>query len=176
MSGTVVWFTGLPSSGKSTLAERVHQHLRERKVTACLLDGDTVRSLMAPTLGYTDDARSGFYRVLAKLAAELARQGLVVLVAATAHRREYRELARLLAPSFLEVWVTTNISECRARDPKGLYAASAQAPGNLPGVDVPYEAPENPDVLANGGHDPCAIDRIISLIVGPNGGAQRRHH
>lgn len=164
MSGIVVWFTGLPASGKSTLAQQVRQRLQGQHVTACLLDSDTVRSLLAPTLGYSDDARAAFYRALANLAAELARQGLVVLVAATAHRREYRELARLVAPAFLEVWVTTNLDDCRARDPKGLYAASVGSRGSLPGADVHYETPERADVLAGGGSDSAAQDRIVSLI------------
>ena len=79
--------------------------------------------------------------MLARLAAELARQGLIVLVPATAHLLAYREHARRLAPRFLEVWVTTPLEECRRRDPKGLYAGADRLPGHMPGVDLPYEAP-----------------------------------
>ncbi len=164
MSGAVVWFTGLPASGKSTLASEVQRRLRERGVTPCLLDGDVVRALLAPLLGYADQARTTFYTALASLAAELARQGLIVLVAATAHQREYRIRARELAPRFIEVWVTTPLEECQKRDVKGLYAAAAASPGTLPGAGVAYEAPAHAEVLATGGHDEQAVARVLALL------------
>ncbi len=164
MTGVVVWFTGLPASGKSTLAEEVHRRLRERGATACLLDGDVVRRLLAPLLGYSDEARAAFYAALAGLSAELARQGLTVLVAATAHLREYRRRARELAPRFIEVWVTTELEECRKRDPKGLYAAASLKPGTLPGVDLAYEAPTQAEVRATGGQDVQAVERVLALL------------
>lgn len=164
MSGVVVWFTGLPSSGKSTLAREVQRRLRERGVTPCLLDSDVVRGLIAPELGYSQEDRKAFYAALAALSAELARQGLTVLVAATAHRREYRERARELAPAFVEVWVATPLEECRSRDSKGLYAVAASRPGTLPGRDLAYEPPARPDVLANGGRDDRALERVLTLL------------
>lgn len=164
MSGTVVWFTGLPSSGKSTLAQRVHGRLHERGVTACLLDSDALRRLLAPLLGYSEQERDAFYAALAGLAAELASQGLTVLVAATAHRQEYRARARGLAPRFIEVWVATPLDECRRRDSKGLYAAAAGRPGTLPGVDVAYEPPSDAQVVAAGGRDERAVDRVLDLL------------
>lgn len=164
MSGVVVWFTGLPCSGKSTLAEEVQRRLIERSVLPCLLDGDVMRRVLAPHLGYTKDARLVFYTSLADLAAELARQGLVVLVPATAHRREYRERARERAPRFIEVWVTASLAECERRDRKGLYGAPAGERQALPGVGVPYEAPENADVKASGGHDSWALEQILALL------------
>ncbi|HVJ17133.1 MAG TPA: adenylyl-sulfate kinase, partial [Polyangiaceae bacterium] len=145
MTGVVVWFTGLPASGKSTLARVVQTRLRERGEPPCVLDGDVMRHLLAPLLGYSDHERDLFYEALAGFAAELASQGLTVLVPATAHRRAYRRRARELAPRFVEVWVTTPLADCRARDDKGLYAAAmaADSPGTLPGVGQPYDAPEH---------------------------------
>jgi adenylylsulfate kinase len=163
MSGAVVWFTGLPASGKSTLAQAVHARLHGSGSTACVLDGDVFRKLVVPTLGYSEPERAAFYEALAQLAAELARQGLIVLVAATAHRREFRRRARSLAPRFFEVWVATPLEECRQRDPKGLYAADAAA-GELPGASVGYEQPENADVRAAGGEERDAVDRILGLL------------
>jgi adenylylsulfate kinase-like enzyme len=128
------------------------------------LDGDTLRAIISPTLGYSEEERGQFYTALAGLAAMLARQGLVVLVPATAHLKEYRAMARHLASHFLEVWVTTPLGECQRRDPKGLYAAAEAAPGHFPGVDVGYEEPERPDVLANGGEDASAVARISELV------------
>ena len=164
MSGAVVWFTGLPSSGTSTLAQEVHRRLRDRGETPCLLDGDVVRGLMAPQLGYSEEDRAAFYAALGGLSAELARQGLTVLVAATAHQRAYRRRARELAPLFIEVWVTSSLEECRSRDAKGLYAAATGKTGTLPGVDLAYEAPAHAEVLASGGRDEQAVERVLTLL------------
>jgi adenylylsulfate kinase len=166
MTGIVVWLTGLPSSGKSTLARAVRDRLLSQGTSPCILDGDVLRAIIAPTLGYSEEERSQFYVALARLAAELAQQGLVVLVPATAHLKEYRQMGRQLAPRFIEVWVTTPLPECQRRDPKGLYAA-ATAGGHLPGVNLHYEEPEHADLLANGGEDPVALERILDLIVIP---------
>jgi adenylylsulfate kinase len=164
MSGVVVWFTGLPASGKSTLARGLQSHLRERGELPCVLDGDVVRGVLAPLVGYSDRERDAFYEGLAGLAAELAGQGLTVLVPATAHRRAYRQRARELAPRFVEVWVTTPLADCQARDEKGLYTAAATTPGTLPGVGQPFEAPEHAEIHARGGRDGDAIERITNLL------------
>jgi adenylylsulfate kinase len=164
VTGAVIWFTGLPASGKTTLAKEVHQRLLEQGVACCVLDGDIVRQLIAPLLGYSERARTAFYGVLAGLAGELAGQGLVVLVPATAHREAYRERARRLAPAFLEVWVTTPLEECQRRDDKGLYAAARTKPGRLPGVGVPYERPRSAAVAASGGRDRGAADAIVAWV------------
>jgi adenylylsulfate kinase len=164
MSGVVVWFTGLPASGKSTLARDVRACLRERGEPTCVLDSDVVRQLLAPLLGYSDHDRDVFYEALAGLAAELASQGLTVLVPATAHRRSYRRRARELAPRFVEVWVTTPLAECQARDDKGLYAGAAREAGTLPGVGQPYESPEHAEIQAGGGRDEIAIARLLALL------------
>ena len=173
-SGVVVWFTGLPSSGKSTLAREVQKRLRERGVLACLLDSDALRPILAADLDYGAAGRSSFYAALAALAASLAEQGLVVLVAATAHRRDYRERARTLAARFIEVWVTTGLDECRRRDDKGLYAAAMAQPNDLPGVGVPYEAPEHPELTAAGGHDTWAIEELLARLSPDSTGRDRR--
>jgi adenylylsulfate kinase len=155
VKGVVVWITGLPASGKSTLAARVHEAL----AGSVLLDGDALRALF--DLGYQPADRGRFYDILARLAALVAAQGLVVLVPATAHERRYRERARRLAPRFLEVFVRTPLAECRKRDPKGLYARDV--PG-LPGLGVAYEEPTEPDVVAVGGRDEAAARRILALV------------
>ena len=162
MSGVVVWICGLPSSGKSTLAVRVRELLRERRVPACLLDGDEARREVFPSLGYGEHDREAFYAGLASLAALLARDDLIVIVAATAHRRLFRERARAKAPRFLEVFVDADAEECRARDAKGLYAASRDTmKGSLPGVHVAFEPPHAPDIVARGGHDEAAAAAIV---------------
>ena len=163
--GAVVWFTGLPSSGKSTLAERVRAALRAQGQMALRLDGDEVRRALVPPPGHWPSERDAFYETLARLAGLLAKQGAIVLVAATAHRRAHRERGRELAPRFVEVHVTTPVEECERRDAKGLYAlARAGKAPLLPGVGVVYEVPEKPDVVATGGEDGAAIALVLSLL------------
>ncbi|CAN96175.1 MULTISPECIES: adenylyl-sulfate kinase [Sorangium] len=162
MSGGVVWITGLPSSGKSTLAARAHRALLGEGRASCLLDGDEVRDALVPRPGYDPRARDDFYETLARLAALLARQGPIVIVAATAHRRAYRERARALAPRLIEVYVDVAPATCRERDPKGLYhAAGAGEIGALPGAGADYEAPLAPEVVARGGEDEAALAALL---------------
>jgi adenylylsulfate kinase len=161
--GAVVWITGLPSSGKSTFAGRLRQWLAEVGRPSCTLDGDEVRQALVPAPGYTPGARDDFYATLARLAALIAAQGLVVVVPATAHRAAYRAEARRLSPRFVEVYVDVPVDECRRRDAKGLYAAAV---GALPGDDVAYEAPDAPEVMAKGGQDDEAVGRVMALLLG----------
>lgn len=163
--GIVIWMTGLPSSGKSTLAELARETIERAGFGCCTLDGDAVRSALVPAPGYSPESRDAFYATLARLAAMLAAQGLVVLVPATAHRAVYRAEARALAPDFIEVFVKTNAAECASRDTKGLYAAvgSGRAAG-LPGADLDYERPDHPEVVAEGGRDAAAAGRLAEMV------------
>ena len=163
MSRAVVWFTGLPASGKSTLARQVQAHLTRAGRASLLLDGDELRGILGEH-AYGAEDRTRFYRALAALAALLARQGIIVLVAATAPRRADRDHARAALHgdgAFVEVWVDTPLAECEARDPKGLYARArrGEAP-ELPGVGVAYEPPVSPEVIATGGRDDDAVTAI----------------
>jgi adenylylsulfate kinase len=163
--GTVVWITGLPSAGKSTFAARALETLRERGVAACVLDGDAVRASLVPAPGYDEAGRRDFYESLARLAATLASQGLIVLVPATAHRNAFRERARELAPRYLEVLVDTPLAECAARDTKGLYARSQSGEtSHVPGAGEAYERPAAPDVVAAGGSDPSALAALLGRL------------
>lgn len=174
--GAVVWITGLPGAGKSALAARVADRLRTAGVPCAVLDGDEVRWALERPAGLGAAERDAFYASLARLAAVLARQGLAVLVAATANRAAYRDRARALAPRYAEVYVATPADACARRDPKGLYAAArAGLAAEVPGVGAPYEAPSAPDVVASGGEDAAAADQIVervhALMGRPGGGA-----
>ncbi len=160
--GAVVWLTGLPASGKSTLAARIAERVG---LGAVLLDSDALRPALAPDLGYGAEDRDELYRRLAHLAAVIARQPCVVLVAATAPARAHRARARAMAPRFVEVYLDVPLAECAARDPKGLYAKAraGQAP-DLPGAGAAYEPPDQPDVVARGGEDDAAVDAVLALL------------
>lgn len=169
MTGTVVWITGLPSSGKSTLAARVVERLRADGMAAALLDGDQVRGALDPRPGYDPESRSRYYGTLARLAALLARQGLVAVVAATAHRRAFRARARAVAPRFIEVFVDVPLEVCAARDTKGLFAAARRGTvTELPGVGSGFEPPLAPDVVADGGEDATAPAVVAALVRAPD--------
>jgi adenylylsulfate kinase-like enzyme len=157
-AGAVVWFTGLPSSGKSTLARATRRALGP--LPCVVLDGDEVRASLTPAPGYDDASRADFYETLARLAATLAKQGLVVLVAATAHLRRFRDRARALSPRFYEVFVDTPPEVCRQRDTKGLYAAGTP---HLPGADAAFEAPTAPALVVRPS-DADAAGAVARLI------------
>lgn len=160
-----MWISGLPSSGKSTFARGLSARLRQVTAPHCVLDGDAVRAALHPAPGYTPEARAHFYETLVDLAVLLANQGLIVLVAATAGLREYRERARERAPRYFEVEVATELAECERRDSKGLYAgARAGRVEHVPGVSAPYERAESPDVVASGGKDEAALQRALSVL------------
>jgi adenylylsulfate kinase len=157
-AGAVVWFTGLPAAGKSTLATRVRDQLGGIPI---VLDSDSLREV----LGYERSHRDDFYRVLGRLAVLLADQGHVVLVAATAPRRAHRDEVRAAVARFIEVHVASPRAVCEARDVKGLYAtARAGAAPDLPGLGAPYEPPDAPEVVARGGHDHVAAATVVALL------------
>lgn len=163
-SGWAVWLTGLPASGKTTIARRLQQRLRRHDPGVVLLDSDALRPILDPTPQYDETARSAFYARLLDLVELLVRQGLKVIVAATANRRAYRDLARARLPRFAEVWVKCPLATCRRRDPKGLYArALAGEIGDFPGVNSRYEAPTAAECIINS--DACTPDEAVDLLL-----------
>jgi bifunctional enzyme CysN/CysC len=146
---TVLWFTGLSGSGKSTIANLVEKRLYARGRHTIVLDGDNVRHGLNRDLGFTDADRVENIRRVAETAKLMSDAGLIVLVSFISPFRSERETARGLLPEgeFVEVFVDTPIDICRRRDPKGLYArADAGELKNFTGVDSPYEPPAAPDV------------------------------
>jgi adenylyl-sulfate kinase len=151
-SSIVVWFTGLPASGKSTLAARVQHALSEEGRQAVILDGDAMRRGLCRDLGFSSEDRAENVRRVAEVARLFVDAGLIVLVALVSPLRVDRAKARaLFGPGeLIEVFVDTPVGECEARDPKGLYArARAGAVTDLTGVGSPYEPPETPDLVVN---------------------------
>jgi adenylyl-sulfate kinase len=168
--GVTLWFTGLPASGKSTIAAAVEERLVEAGRPAYLLDGDNLRHGLNGNLGFSDDDRRENIRRTAHVACLLADAGLVTLVSLVSPFREDRDRARELHRReelpFLEVWVSTSAEECERRDPKGLYARArrGELPG-LTGVSAPYEPPLEPE-LEIGGEVAVeeAVERVLALL------------
>lgn len=163
--GAVVWVTGLPGSGKSTFAQRLRDRLGRAGVPTILLDGDEVRAALVPPPGYGPAEREAFYGTLGNLALLFAGQGAVAIVAATAHRRAFRDRIREGVPRFVEVFVDVPLEVCMTRDPKGLYArARAGGAPELPGAAREYEPPLAPEVVSRGGEDEGAVEKVLDRL------------
>jgi len=146
----VLWFTGLSGSGKSTLANLIEKRLHAAGNHTYLVDGDNVRHGLNKDLGFTPEDRVENVRRVGELARLMADAGLIVLVSLISPFRNERQMARerLDTGEFLEVFVDTPLEECERRDPKGLYRkARAGALKNFTGIDSPYEAPLNPELV-----------------------------
>ena len=167
--GATIWFTGLPASGKSTLAVAVERALVETGQVAYLLDGDNIRHGLSDDLGFSAGDRAENIRRVGHLARLLADSGVVALASLVSPLKSDRDTARELSTvaklPFIEVYVSTPRSECEKRDPKGLYArAKAGELRGLTGVDAPYEPPENPDLVVDTtGAD---IDKLVAQVLG----------
>jgi adenylylsulfate kinase len=145
--GFALWLTGLPSSGKTSLARALSRLLHERGITVQILDSDELRRRLTPKPTYSQEERDWFYDIIAFLAELLTANGVHVLIAATAPRRAYRQAAREAIERFVEVYVECPPEVCRARDPKGLWERADRGEiATLPGVGTPYEAPVAPEV------------------------------
>ena len=164
-TGFAIWLTGRPAAGKTTLARQMRQLLAEQGIHSVILDSDELRTILTPRPVYSEEERNRFYEMLALLAAWLVNNGVNVLVAATAHRRLYRQQARTLIERFAEVYVECPSELCRRRDPKGLYA---QAAPNLPGAGVAYEPPLAAEaVIDTSQHRPAeAAVRVMQQVAG----------
>ena len=144
-----VWFTGLPGSGKSTIANALEKRLHAQGRHTYVLDGDNVRHGLSRDLGFTETDRVENIRRVAEVARLMVDAGLIVIVSFISPFRAERRMARRLFgdAEFVEVFVDTPPEECERRDPKGLYAKARRGDlANFTGIDSPYEAPESPDV------------------------------
>jgi len=167
--GKVVWFTGLSGAGKSTLANALEVALHGSGLRTYVLDGDNVRHGLNKDLGFTDADRVENIRRVAEVAKLMMDAGLVVMTAFISPFRRERDMARELigAENFIEVYVSTPLDVCEARDTKGLYkqARAGRIP-NMTGINSPYEPPEAPaiEVSAGTASTEDIIERLSRLI------------
>ncbi|HBJ73462.1 MAG TPA: adenylyl-sulfate kinase, partial [Actinobacteria bacterium] len=168
--GKVLWLTGLPGSGKSTIADAAVRKLHALGVHTYVLDGDNVRTGLNKDLGFTPEDRAENVRRVAEVAKLMMDAGVVVLVALVSPYRSDRRAARDIfdGGDFIEVYVDTPVEVCAERDPKGLYAKAAA--GNLPnmtGAGQAYEIPEHPDLVLRGEGDlDAAAEQVARAILG----------
>jgi adenylylsulfate kinase len=166
-SGFAVWMTGLPASGKSTIARELVRELAARGVHPRVLESDAVRREITPQATYGVSERDMFYASLSFAARMLTEHGVPVIVDATANRRAYRDRSRAEIPRFLEVHVECPLPVCRARDPKGIYRRGAKGlAANVPGISAPYEPPLHAEVTVDGNADSAeeSARRIVAAL------------
>jgi len=165
--GATLWMTGLPGSGKSTVAAGVEAQLLGQGRSTYILDGDNLRHGLNGDLGFSAGDRAENVRRTAEVSALLADAGVVVLVALVSPYRADRDAARAVHEArglpFLEIHVATSLEECERRDPKGLYArARAGEISGLTGVDDPYEPPAAPEVVVGSGE---GVDEAVARVL-----------
>jgi adenylyl-sulfate kinase len=181
--GFTLWLTGLPSSGKSTLAELIAKRLRTAGQPVELLDGDEVRLRLSKGLGFSKEDRDENIRRIAYVARLLTRVGAVAITAAISPYRDVREEARKEIGNFVEVYVKCPLEECVRRDVKGLYRKAIG--GEIPrftGISDPYEPPESPEVIVETDREAPedSAERILGALrrlgyLRPESGPKRLH-
>lgn len=163
----VVWLTGLPASGKSTVGNLLVDELKVLGRQAQLLDSDELRHVLTPEPNYSPAERAWFYSVLVYIADLLVRNDVDVVFAATAHRRIYRQRAREKFRNFTEVYLKCPLKACIERDSKGTYQkALSGAAQSVPGLQVLYEPPKAPGIVIDTQHytpQEC-VERILSRL------------
>lgn len=166
--GFAVWITGLPASGKSTIAGELVRELSSRGVDAAVLESDALRRVLTPRPTYTEEERDIFYAAMAYIGELLTEHGVAVIFDATGHRRAYRDRARQQIGRFVEVYVDCPLDVCAARDPKGIYRGAREGAAiSVPGMQVPYESPEKPEVVVHGDREKPeeAVRRVVDTLV-----------
>lgn len=166
MGGMALWITGLPGSGKSTIASL----LKERHPDFVVLNMDELRQTVTPEPSYSDQEREIVYRSLVFFARKLAELGHPVIIDATGNRRRWRDLARQLVPGYAEIYLKCSLEECMKRErqrfethgaPDDIYE-KGESGWPVPGMSAPYEEPLSPEVLVES--DTQTAEQAVSLI------------
>ncbi len=166
-AGSVIWLTGLPCSGKSTLAHLLHASLKAQGVPSELFDGDIVRQHLTKGLGFSKEDRIENVRRIAYVAHLLSKNGVVSIVAAISPYQEARDEIRKELERYVEIFVDCPVEVCQARDVKGMYKKARE--GRIPhftGVSDPYEVPIAPDLVVHTSVEPQqeSLARIIKFL------------
>ncbi len=161
--GFVVWLTGLPAAGKSTLAEKLCSFYKDNNLRVEHLDGDVVRSVF-PATGFTKKDRDEHIRRIGFIASLLERNGVIVIASFVSPYQDARLAVRRMCRRFIEVYVATSLQECERRDPKGLYKkARAGQITHFTGISDPYEIPQIPEVIIN--TEGCSVEDSFKELI-----------
>jgi adenylylsulfate kinase len=167
--GVALWFTGLPSAGKSTVAHAAEERLHQLGCRTFVLDGDNIRHGLCGDLGFAGSDREENIRRIGELAKLFVESGTIVLTAFVSPYRRDRERARglLLHGDFLEIFCRCPVEVCEQRDPKGHYQrARAGQLKDFTGVSAPYEEPGEPELVLDTAtlSIEASVDRVEQLL------------
>lgn len=171
-----MWITGLPGSGKSTVANLLLEKLRSLKIHAQIVSIDMVRQYATPQPTYSEKERSTVYGALVFTAKMLTKNGVNIIIDATANRRRFRDLARQAISNFMEAYLEYPLEVCMQREakrknthlaPTGIYKKAEEGKSQtVPGVGVPYEKPLNPEIKVDSSRlsaEEC-VEKILAAI------------
>ncbi len=167
LKGAAIWLTGLPGAGKSTLAYLLKNRLKEKGLNTELLDGDVIRTNVSEGLTFSKEDRDANIRRIGFICHLLARNGVLVIVAAASPYREAREHNRQLIQNYIEVYLKCPVEICELRDTKGLYKkARAGEIKEFTGVDAPYEEPLHPEIICETDKEPAdaSVEKILTYL------------
>ncbi|MDB3870276.1 adenylyl-sulfate kinase [Candidatus Thioglobus sp.] len=163
----VIWFTGLSGSGKSTLAHSVEEELYKMGCITYVLDGDNVRHGLSSNLTFSDNDRKENIRRIGEAAKLMMEAGIISMTAFISPFKNDRNLVRQLLPQgdFIEIYCNASLGTCESRDVKGLYKrARAGEIKNYTGIDSPYEAPDNPELIIDTESE--SLEESVAKVIG----------
>lgn len=167
MVAKTFWFTGLPASGKTTLAGLLTQHLRKERMAVEMLDGDGLRDILK-TVGFSRDDRRRHVMSAAFTALLLNKHGVSVVASFVSPHRAARDEARaLIGAGFVEIYLDCPVNVCIQRDPKGLYKKASRGEiKGMTGIDDPYESPVTPEISIKSGDEPIerSMEQLIAFV------------
>ncbi|MBN2406710.1 MAG: adenylyl-sulfate kinase [Elusimicrobia bacterium] len=163
--GFVLWFTGLPCSGKTTVADAVAEKLRAKGRKVERLDGDIVRQSLTSDLGFSKEDRDENIKRVTFVTKLLSRNGVATLVTFISPYIKKRDAARRETTNFIEVFVDCPLEECEKRDVKGMYRLAREGKiENFTGISDPYEKPLNPEITISTGTE--SVEESSAVIMG----------
>ena len=162
--GFTIWFTGLSGAGKTTVAEKLYQELRDRGLKVEMLDGDVVRTNLSKGLGFSKEDRDTNIRRIGFVCHLLSRNGVIAIASAISPYRAIRDELRELIGDFVEVFAKCPLDVLEERDVKGLYAKASRGEiKNFTGVSDPYEEPLNAEVVFES--DKETVEESLAKVV-----------
>ena len=174
----VIWITGLSGSGKSTLSSELYRRLKASHPTLVRLDGDDIRAAFGADLSYREPDRARQIARIQRIAKLLADQGIDVIVGALYAHPDLLAWNRANLPDYFEIYLKAEIEFLRGRDPKGLYARAIRGEmTDVVGLDIPWHAPANPDLVVDAAVAPpveAMARHVIDAIAGRRGPAAQR--
>ncbi len=165
--GAVLWFTGLSGSGKSTVADKVYQYLRDKNIVCERLDGDVLRKNLTKNLDFSKQGREKNIAIAGFVAKMLAQNGIIVLASFISPYQKQREELRKKIDNFIEIYVNAPLKICEKRDVKGLYKKAKRGEvKNFTGIDNPYESPQKPEIELKTDHESKqeSVEKVINYL------------